>query len=82
MSSFSILVFFLVQTIGVVSPKKAPCQMQFAIQDCFVKILSTGILEKQATRKIVSFIDVNTGPLNFERKRKQPSSSNMKRSEC
>lgn len=56
--------------------------MQFAIQDCFVKILSTGILEEQATRKVVNFINVNTAPLNFERKRKRPSSSNMKRSEC
>ena len=67
MASFSTLV--LVQTIGVVSPKKAPCQVQFTIQDWFVKILSTGILEEQATRKIVSFINVNTAPLNFERER-------------
>ena len=95
MASFSTLV--LVQTIGVVSPKKTPCQVQFTIQDWFVKILSTGSLEEEeATRKIVSFINVNTAPLNFERGRgreggregegereiKQPSSSNMKRSEC
>ena len=67
MASFSTVV--LVQTIGVVSPKKTPCQVQFTIQDWFVKILSTGSLEEEATRKIVSFINVNTAPLNFERGR-------------